>query len=78
MIVKADSPSKRPQREEPCVIKEGDLELLRDELKGFKIPPKTPCRVILNTKSISIFMSDNFGDILFSVPLENLIMITKN
>jgi hypothetical protein len=63
MIVKSQGASKRPQREEPCVIKEGDLSLVRDDLKGFVKPPRTPSRVVLNNSTLSIFMSDNFGDI---------------
>jgi len=72
MIVKTESASKRPQREEPCVIKEGDMEMSRTELKGFKIPPKTSVRVVINPSSISTFMTDNFGDIIFSINLDDL------
>lgn len=72
MIVKNLVVSKRPQREEPCVIKESDLELLRDDLVGFSKPPKLPVRVIMNNSTISIFESDNFGDILFSCTLDEL------
>lgn len=43
------------------------MMLVRDDLKGFKIPPRTVVRVVLNQKTLSIFMSDNFGDINFSV-----------
>lgn len=48
------------------------MELLRDDLHGFSKPPKIPCRVIMNNSTISIFMSDNFGDINFSVTLQEV------
>jgi len=49
-----------------CVIKEGDLELVRDDLPGFARPPRTPVRVVLNNSTFSIFSTDNYGDIVFS------------
>lgn len=54
------------------MIKEGDMELVRDDLKGFVKPPRTPSRVILNNATLSIFLTDNFGDIVFSVILKEL------
>lgn len=54
------------------MIKEGDLLLVRDDLKGFTKPPRTPTRVILNNSTISIFLSDNFADINFSVTLKDV------
>lgn len=48
------------------------MEIIRDDLKGFKIPPRTPCRVILNNQTLSIFQTDNFEDIMFSVTLKEL------
>ena len=72
LVVKTIQATRRPQREEPCVIKESDLQLVRNDLKGFKIPPKMPARVIMNNSTLSIFMSDEFGDINFSSTLEEL------
>jgi len=72
LIVKSMRVTTRPQREEPCIIKEGDMEIIRDDLKGFKIPPRTPCRVILNNQTLSIFQTDNFEDIMFSVTLKEM------
>jgi len=46
--------------------------LVRDDLKGFVKPPRMPARVIMNNSTISIFMSDNFGDIQFSSNLRDL------
>jgi len=48
------------------------MELERTDLPGFHSPPKTPVRVILNTHTISVFMTDNFGDIIFSINLDDL------
>jgi len=72
MMVKTFRVSQRPQREEPCVIKEADMELVRDDLPGFKKPPRTPVRVVLNNSTLSIFQTDNFADIMFSVTLREL------
>lgn len=35
MIIKSQGASKRPCQYQPCYIKECDLELVRDDLKGF-------------------------------------------
>lgn len=72
LIVKTITPTKRPQREEPCVIKESDMQMVRKDLKGFKTPPKMPVRMIMNNSTLSIFLSEQFGDINFSSTLEEL------
>jgi len=64
--------SDRPQREEICVVKESDMELVRDDLPGFKRPPRTPVRVVLNNSTFSIFSTDNYAYIVFSVSLVDL------
>lgn len=38
-------------------------------MKGFMIPPRLPARVVMNNATFSIFMSDNFGDVMWSVDL---------
>lgn len=48
------------------------MELVRDDLPGFARPPRTPVRVVLNNSTFSIFSTDNFGDIVFSVALSDL------
>lgn len=60
------------------MIKEGDLELIRDDLPGFKKPPRTPVRVVLNNSTLSIFQTDNFADILFSVTLKELQLLRQD
>jgi len=48
------------------------MELVRDDLPGFKRPPRTPVRVVLNNSTFSIFSTDNYADIVFSVSLVDL------
>jgi len=48
------------------------MELVRDDLPGFARPPRTPVRVVLNNSTFSIFSTDNYADILFSVSLVEL------
>jgi len=46
--------------------------LVRDDLKGFVNPPRIPARVIMNNSTISVFLSDNFGDINFSTNIRDV------
>lgn len=45
----------RPSREERCIIKEGDLDLVRNDLKDFHVKPRLPARVVLNNQTLNIF-----------------------
>jgi len=45
------------------------MELVRDDMPGFKRPPRTPCRVVLNNSTLTIFQTDNYADIIFSTSL---------
>lgn len=54
------------------MIKEGDMEMVRDDLPGFKRPPRTPVRVVLNNSTFTVFQTDNYADILFSTSLAEL------
>lgn len=47
--------SLRPQRYETCIIKEGDLDVVRDDLKQFQRPPRVPTRVVLNNMTFTVF-----------------------
>jgi len=47
--------SHRPQRYETCVIKEGDLDVVRDDLTQFQRPPRVPTRVVLNNMTFTVF-----------------------
>lgn len=54
-LIRTMSFSQRPMREERCIIKEGDLDMVRDEFTNFKIPPRTPVRAVMNNSTFSIF-----------------------
>lgn len=47
--------SKRPTRYETCIVKEGDLDLVRDDLIQFKRKPRVPVRVVLNNMTLTVF-----------------------
>lgn len=36
------------------------------------VPPKLPARVVMNNATLSIFMSDNFGDVMWSVDIPDI------
>lgn len=48
------------------------MEMIRDDLPGFKRPPRTPVRVVLNNSTLTIFQTDNYADIIFSTSLVEL------
>ena len=48
------------------------MEMVRDDLPGFKRPPRTPVRVVLNNSTLTIFQTDNYADIIFSTSLSEL------
>lgn len=47
--------SNRPTTYETCVIKEGDLDLVRDDLIQFTRKPRVPARVVLNNMTLTVF-----------------------
>lgn len=55
MKVKMQRVSYRPQRFETCIIKEGDLDMVRDDLGNFERPVRVPVRVVLNNMTLSVF-----------------------
>lgn len=46
--------SNRPQRYEECVVREGDICVLRDDFPQFKLPPRLPARAVLNLNTFSV------------------------
>ena len=62
----------RPMREERCVVKEGDLDLVRDELLDFTIKPRLPARVVLNNQTLTIFETSNIKYVVLSIRLPNV------
>lgn len=55
--------SKRPQRYEECVVREGDICVLRDDFQQFKLPPRLPARAVLNLNTFSVYENANFDSI---------------
>jgi len=53
------------------------MMLVRDDLKGFAVPPRLASRMVMNNHTISIFMSDNFGDVVWSVNLEDVKVLNR-
>lgn len=53
------------------------MMLVRDDLKGFVVPPRLASRMVMNNHTISIFMSDNFGDVVWSVNLEDAKVVDR-
>jgi hypothetical protein len=46
--------SKRPQRYEECVVREGDICVIRDDFPQFKVAPRLPARAVLNLLTFSV------------------------
>lgn len=69
MKVRMQRVSYRPQRFETCLIKEGDLEMVRDDIGNFERPIRVPTRVVLNNMTVTVFQTTKFDSILFSVAL---------
>jgi len=52
--------SKRHNRYEECVLREGDLAQVREELASqFPEAPRIPVRVVLNNKTFIVYDNDN-------------------
>jgi len=66
--------SYRPQRFETCLIKEGDLEMVRDDIGNFERPIRVPTRVVLNNMTVTVFQTVKFDSILFSTPLADTVL----
>lgn len=54
MSIQMKQISNRPQRYEECVVREGDICVLRDDLTQFPIPPRLPARGVLNLDTFSV------------------------
>ena len=71
MKVKSFRVSARPQREETCILKEGDLDMINNNvLDEHQLNIKIPIRVIMNNMTFSIFSENSQNEILFSAPLK--------
>lgn len=63
--------SNRPQRYEECVIREGDINMLREDMTQFSELPRLPVRAVLNMKTFTIFESDKFDSIIAGFNLDD-------
>lgn len=62
----------RPMREERCIVKEGDLDVIRDDLADFHVKPRLPARVVLNNQTLTIFETSDPKDTLLTITLPNV------
>lgn len=68
--------SSRPQRFEKCIIKETDVEIVRDDVTQFHAYPKVPGRAVLNNRTFSVFQTaNNYETIIYSAQLKNIIIV---
>jgi hypothetical protein len=65
--------SNRPQRFEECVIKESDLDVIKEEMTQFARKPRIPSRVIMNNSTLSVFESDNYESVLVAFNLDEIV-----
>lgn len=65
--------SLRPSVFKKCIIKEEDLNIIREDLGNLRIKPKIPSRVIMNKRTITIFESGSYQSVLKSFYLKDLI-----
>lgn len=61
----------RPQRYEPCIVKEGDV-MIKFPAVGNRPSPKLPIRAILNTKTLTLFSSSVYEKVYKSFDLRYL------
>jgi hypothetical protein len=74
MSIEMKQVSKRPQRYEECVIREGDICIVRDDMTGFPIAPRLPARAVLNLDTFSIYENSNFDSIHIAFTLKDMII----
>jgi len=65
--------SNRPQRYETCILKEGDMEVMRTDIGNFVNPPRVPIRAVLNNMTFSVYDdTEHFDSVIFSTELKSL------
>lgn len=64
--------SKNPQTYERGVLLTADLDVMRDELKQFKIKPRVPQRIVVNNSTFSIFETFDYTSMVASMNLKKL------
>jgi len=72
-VIKMVKVSNRKQRYEVCVIKEGDMDWMREDIEVVTGEnPRFPVRVVLNNRTISIFEANHYDTIAWSVNLHTI------
>ncbi len=65
--------SKRMKRYERCIIKEGDLNLMREDLKTSAGRfPLVQSRIVMNNATFSVFENDEYQSLLFGQSLKDI------
>ncbi len=73
-IYRAMPYSKRPQQYIKCMIKENDVLYVTKEYDpGKKNGIKVPGRIVMNTKTISVYKDDGYVNLLFSFNLQDAV-----
>ena len=73
-IYKAMPYSKRPQQYIKCYIKENDVLYKTNEYDPQKkLVSKVPGRIVMNTKTISVYKDDGYANMLFSFNLDETV-----
>lgn len=75
MSIQMKQISKRPQRYEECVLREGDICVLRDDLTQFPTPPRLPARGVLNLDTFSVYENSNFDSINLAFNLKDMVVL---
>ena len=70
--------SKRYQRTETCIVKEGDLDWMREDLGAKGQYPRFPVRAILNNRTFTVFENNHYDTIAFSTNLNAIKSIKKH
>lgn len=70
MKLKLQKISPRWQRYETCVLKEGDVEVVRTDFVELPKKPRTPARAILNNQTFSVYAGEEFESLIFTAPIE--------
>lgn len=75
-IIKVMPISNRPQRYDKCYLKDSDALMVREDLKGtasFQVLPKTPIRLVMNNKSISVYQDETLSTQMMTFILKNTV-----
>lgn len=68
-IIKTMPFFKRPQQYIKCEIRENDI-LISQKLDNLLYPINTPARIVMNTRTISVFTNEDYKNALFSFDLK--------